>query len=138
MTGAEATNVPFQRPKDFDLEEHLRGSFGVYQGQGDEQIGVRVRFSPTVARYVEESTWHASQQLTRQRDGSVLAEFVLSSTEEIQRWILSFGRHAEVLEPASLRAAMATELGSMLAAYAGPAEEASVKRRRRLRRTQRR
>lgn len=78
-------------------------SFGVFQGEGEAEHTVRVRFSATVARYVAEGQWHASQQLTRQPDGSLLAEFHLSTTEEIKRWILSFGRHAEVLEPEELR-----------------------------------
>jgi len=47
-----------------------------------------------VARYVSESNWHESQKLTPQKDGSVLAEFQLSDTEEIKRWIMSFGQHA--------------------------------------------
>lgn len=62
-----------------------------------------------MARYVQESKWHASQTLSRQRDGSVLAEFQLSTTEEIKRWIMSFGRYATVLEPADLRQAIAEE-----------------------------
>ena len=33
----------------------------------------------------------------------MLAEFDLSDTEEIKRWIMSFGQHAVVLEPEQLR-----------------------------------
>ena len=45
-----------------------------------------------------------------QKDGSVIAEFDLDDTEEIKRWILSFGRHAEAMEPEELRIDMADEL----------------------------
>lgn len=117
MQAAEVTTFPFQRPRDFDLQEHLRGSFGVFQGDGDGDITVTVRFSPTVARYVQESQWHASQQLTLQKDGSLLAEFQLSTTEEIKRWILSFGRHAVVEEPEGLRCEMEEELGQIVRNY---------------------
>jgi hypothetical protein len=41
-------------------------------------------------RYVQESNWHASQQLTPQNDGSLIAEFQLSGIEEIKSWVLSF------------------------------------------------
>lgn len=111
---AEQTALPFNRPGDFDLEKHLAGSFGVFQGRG--HVTVKVRFAPTVARYVEEARWHASQQLAKQRDGHLIATFALSNTEEIGRWILSFGKHALVLEPQELRERIADEAEAILRA----------------------
>jgi len=112
---AEVTQVHFQRPEDFDLQQHLSKSFGVYHGDGD--VCIQVRFSKSVARYVCESKWHESQKLLPQKDGSVLAEFQLSDTEEIKRWIMSFGQYAVVLEPDSLKEEIMQELNSLLAAY---------------------
>jgi len=109
---------PFPWPDDFDLQSHLRGSFGIYHGQGD--VGVTIRFSATVARYVRESRWHESQRLTPQPDGTLLAEFRLTGTEEIKHWILSFGRHAEALSPPSLRQELAGELDAARHHYARP------------------
>jgi proteasome accessory factor B len=113
---AEVTKFPFQRPTDFDLQKHLSGSFGIFHGHGN--ICVKVRFSSAVARYVQESKWHASQQLTTQKDGSLLAEFQLSTTQEIKRWILSFGREAVVMEPMSLAGEIHCEATEMVQAYA--------------------
>ena len=101
----------FNRPDGFDLQAHFAKSFGVFRGDGE--VHVKVRFSPTVARYVQESKWHASQKLTVEKDGSVLVEFDLGNTEEIMRWILSFGRHAEALEPEGLRHAIRREALAM-------------------------
>ncbi len=112
---AEATQLQFNRPEDFDLHEHLAKSFGVYHGDGN--VHVKVRFSAAVARYVEESKWHESQKLTGQKDGSVIAEFDLDDTEEIKRWILSFGRHAEAIEPEDLRQQIIDELGTLANRY---------------------
>jgi len=131
MLEAEATEVPFHRPKDFSLEAHLRKSFGIFQGDGD--IRAVVRFSATVARYVEESHWHPSQQLAPQRDGSVVAEFQLTTTEEFKQWILSFSRHATVLEPASLRDEIRADLAAMTAAYDDGASTPPRARRKRRR-----
>jgi len=108
MTDAEVTQVRFDPPAGFDLQEHLANSFGVMQGDGD--VRVKIHFSAEVARYVQEGQWHRTQQLAPQPDGTVLAEFHLDGTEEIKRWVLSFGRHAEVLEPEDLREEMADEL----------------------------
>ncbi len=115
IAGVALNGEKFERPEDFDLQKHLAKSFGVYQGEGE--VCVKVRFAPAVARYVEESTWHPSRRLTRQRDGSVIAEFALDGTEEIKRWIMSFGKHAKVLEPQELRDEMVGELQEAMDLY---------------------
>jgi predicted DNA-binding transcriptional regulator YafY len=115
VEAAEATEVHFNWPDGFDLREHLRRSFGVYGGTGD--VRVKVRFAPSVARYVQESHWHESQKLSPQKDGSLVAQFRLSDTEEIKRWIMSFGAHAVVLEPASLCQEIRDELRTLEALY---------------------
>jgi proteasome accessory factor B len=112
---AQATELPFRRPAEFSVERFFAGSFGVYHGSDD--IRVKVRFAPAVARHVQESRWHTSQRLTCQGDGGLIAQFHLSATEEIKSWVLSFGPYAEVLEPESLRSEIAEDLQSALAAY---------------------
>ena len=88
--GVDVQNLLFPKPADFDLGEQLANSFGVHRGDG-EGVRVRVNFLSPVARYVEEPRWHPSQQLKKQKDGSLLAEFELAETDEIVKWILSFG-----------------------------------------------
>ncbi len=112
---AEISQFPFQRPERFDLGQHLADSFGIYQGKGN--VRVVIRFAPPVVRYVQESKWHASQQLTKQKDGSLLAEFRLSNTEEIKRWVMSFGRHAVAVHPEQLRTEIEGEFAESLAQY---------------------
>jgi len=117
---AEVTQLPFQRPDDFDLREHLTKSFGVYHGDGQGEVHVKVRFAPAVTRYVSESRWHPSQKLTPQKDGSLVAEFDLGDTEEIKRWVLSFGKHAVVMKPEQLREEITAELAALRDFYQGP------------------
>jgi proteasome accessory factor B len=108
IEAVELKDQRFQRPEDFDLQKHLAKSFGVFRGDGE--VHVKIRFLPAVTRYVAESTWHPTQKLTQQRDGSVIAEFTLDGIEEIKRWIMSFGKQAQVLEPAELRAQLLEEM----------------------------
>ena len=115
IEAVELKDERFQRPEDFDLQQHLSKSFGVFPGDGE--VRVKVRFLPAVARYVEESTWHPSQKLTRQQDGSVIADFTVDGTEELKRWIMGFGKHATVLDPAALRQEVVSELGEWMRAY---------------------
>ena len=117
---AHLEDFSFQRPKDFDLTNHLSKSFGVFHGDGE--VHVRIHFASTVARYVQESAWHPSQEITAQEDGSLLAEFDLDGAEEIKRWVMSFGRHAEVLGPEELREEMREELAQTLGRYGEPAK----------------
>lgn len=115
IEGASLEELRFERPADFDLSRHFAKSFGVFQGDGNAHV--KVRFSPAVARYVQESNWHASQKLTKEKDGGVLAEFDLDGTEEIMRWILSFGKNAVVLEPEELIQEISKEAIAMTYAY---------------------
>ena len=118
ISEAEPGRFPFHMPADFNLAAHFAASFGIYQGRGDERV--IIRFLPPAARYVQESRWHPSQRLTPQKDGTLLAEFRLSDTEEIRHWILSFGASARVESPPTLIASMRDELARMTAAYAQP------------------
>lgn len=62
-----------------------------------------VRFTEAVADYIREKKWHPSQLLKELPDGGVELRMSLSSLVEVQRWILSWGGDATVLEPATLR-----------------------------------
>lgn len=112
---ADLERMPFSFPADLDLDARFAGSLGIYEGHDD--VTVKIRFTATAARLVREKTWHASQHLTPQPDGSLLVELHLSSTVEVKPWLLSFGPEAEVLEPATLRAELAADLQRTLALY---------------------
>jgi predicted DNA-binding transcriptional regulator YafY len=118
IAGVEVLAEGFDRPRGFDLAAHMAPAFGVYRG--GEPIGVKVRFTPTAARYVREARRHESQRLTPLPDGGVLAEFTVSGTEEIKSWILGFGAKAVVIEPEGLRAEIVEELRAMASHYVHP------------------
>lgn len=114
MLDAEVTEIRFQRPSDFDAQEHFRGAFAVVPG--DEPIDVRIRFTGSAARYVQEKQMHESQQVVHS-DQKAEATFTLTSTMEIKSWILSFGASAEVLEPQELRDEIQAELANARSLY---------------------
>lgn len=78
----------------------------------------RIQFTRDVARYVRESNWHRHQKLHPQKDGSLIAEFRLTDTQEIKRWIMSFGPNATVLEPQELVKEIQSDLTAMQKTYA--------------------
>ncbi len=94
-----ATGRTFVRQK-FSLEKRLRDSFGVHSAQGEFQVAIR--FDESVADYIREKKWHDSQELAELKDGGVELRLKLSSLQEIERWVLSWGGNAVVLKPAEL------------------------------------
>ncbi len=127
MRAVHLTNKRFIRSRDFRLEDHFAGSFGVWAGAdpGAANYRVKVRFRGFAARIVAERRWHPSQEIEGiESDGSVIdLTLTLSALEDIQRWILGFGSQAEALEPAELRERIAAELRGAAARYEGSAKK---------------
>ena len=95
------TGRTFVRPKHFSLDEHLADSFGVFSSP--EPVAVRLRFDAFAGRLISERTWHASQNIVAQPDGGLDLTMLVGVSPEVERWILGWGDHVEVMEPASLR-----------------------------------
>ena len=110
----EATSRSFEVPESFDFDAWSAGSFGVIAEPASK---VRIRFDRRWASYVEEHTWHRSQQLQRGRNGSTELTLQVGETADLRSWILSFGSGAEVLEPESLREAIVADLEASLRRY---------------------
>jgi len=108
----EATGETFERNLKFSIEAQLQGSFGVRSGV--RQVAVVVRFESAVADYVREKKWHPSQRLRDLEDGGVELSLTLSGLEEIERWILSWGGSARVIEPRELADRVRAEASRML------------------------
>jgi predicted DNA-binding transcriptional regulator YafY len=108
------TKESFEVVEDFDFEEFMRPSFGVYQG---EPVIVRIWFSPDAAGYIKEKIWHDTQEIVPQKDGSIIFEAEVAGTEEIKFWVMSWGSKAEVIEPESLRDDIRAESEALLGRY---------------------
>lgn len=123
MRSVHLTSKRFVRSRDFRLEDHFAGSFGVWSSgdSGEAAHEVRVRFRGFAARVVSERRWHPSQEVeVVAEDGSVIElTMTLTALEDIARWILGFGSQAEALEPEELREMVAGELEKAVAFYRG-------------------
>ena len=103
----------FDAPPDGVIEEALEKAWGIIADQG--AVEVELRFGPAVASRVDETTWHPTQVVRREADGSLTWRATVSGTIEIRSWILSWGPDVEVISPAALR----DEVAGLLAAAAG-------------------
>ncbi len=103
----------FEAPPDGVIEDALANAWGIIADQ--DAAEVELRFSPSVASRVAETSWHPTQVVRRDADGSLTWRATVSGTVEIRSWILSWGPDVEVAAPAALR----DEVAGLLAAAAG-------------------
>ena len=95
------TGEPFTRPRDFNLQDHLRDSFGVFAGKDLQRV--RIEFKGQAARLVQEKTWHATQEIRCLGDDKIEYTVRLGDLFEIERWVLGWGGEAKVISPAKLK-----------------------------------
>jgi predicted DNA-binding transcriptional regulator YafY len=100
------TTHPYQMPLGFDLEAYVQDALVVMRGQ---PIAVELLFGRATAAWIKDRQWHASQQLTVGKNGTLSMTLRVADTRELLGWILSFGGGVRVVSPDSLRAAVRIE-----------------------------
>ncbi len=124
ITDADADPLAhFVLPKDFSVDRYFEGQFGVHVGDGTP-TKVVIDFHARVADYVRTRRFpgEGGEDATCEplRDGGCRLTMVVGSTTEVQSWVLSFGETARVVEPESLRQAVARELRAAAELYDAP------------------
>jgi predicted DNA-binding transcriptional regulator YafY len=115
MSELQETGQTFARPQKFSLEKRLHDSFGVVSGEGE--FNVVLCFDSFAAGYIREKRWHPSQELKPLNDGGLELRMKLSSLAEVQRWVLSWGGHAQVVGPPALAQSVREAAEKLLAAH---------------------
>ncbi len=107
VLSSESVDESFKVSPSFSGEKWIRESFGVaHDGAPTE---VRIHFNAEVAQLIRERTWHGSQEIEDQADGSILLTMKVSGLLEVKFWVLSFGARAKILAPPELVADVAAE-----------------------------
>ncbi len=63
--------------------------------------------------YGKERTWHPSQRLLEQKDGSVIMEMAVGDFGEVRRWLIGWGADAEVIREVSSKAGLFVGAGTV-------------------------
>jgi len=103
------TKERFIAPDDFDLDEYMKDSFGVFHTDVEKVV---IKFHSSLERYLKENIWHPSQVFKKHKDGSLVMSMEVGGLVEVMSWVMGFGRKARVLEPEHLRQAVAEELSA--------------------------
>jgi predicted DNA-binding transcriptional regulator YafY len=106
----------FERAPNFSPQDWMKKAFQLERG-GDPQ-DVAIRFDAYQAPWIRERRWHETQPpIEELPDGGVILRFRTAGLGEVQRWVMQFGHHAEVLEPESLRETCKDEAQKLTATY---------------------
>ena len=103
-------------PQGFSVERFLRNAWHLIPEPGPDREVV-IRFGRQVAQNVAEVSWHKTQKLQFNADGTLEFHVTVSGLNEISWWILGYGDQAEVLEPPELRTLIAGRVERMALMY---------------------
>jgi proteasome accessory factor B len=95
------TPQSFEPPEAGALESMLSRAWDIIADQPETEVVLR--FAPSVAARVQEATWHPTQEVREEADGSLTWRAIVAGTIEIRLWILSWGDSVEVIAPETLR-----------------------------------
>lgn len=116
VTAIEPTGETFQVPQRFNIDRHLGNAWQLTPEHGPDH-DVVIRFAPEVALSIADITWHKTQRLEFEADGTVIFRANVSGLTEIVSWILAYGDQAEVLRPERLRELVVQHARNMLRRY---------------------
>ena len=111
------TDQQFTLPDNFSIKDFMNNSWQLAKG---EEVMVKIKFYPPITRLIREGIWHHSQQIEELPGDELIFTVTVEGTWEIKKWLLSWGKYAEVLEPQGLREEFAGQLGEMMGKYIDP------------------
>lgn len=108
------TTVGFRRRENINATDYFEHSWRVYSG---EPVEVVIEFSGEAAKVITSGQYHRDEKKEELPQGKLRYTVTVSGTEEIQRWILSFGHEARVILPDALKKEVAAAITRMSRLY---------------------
>ena len=100
MKNVELLQNTFKLPDDFQIDDYLKGSFGIFKS--DDDFEVVLEFDKWASDLVCERKWHPSQEVMKLKSGRARMTLRLNNIEEIERWVMSWSTHVTVIRPQRL------------------------------------
>lgn len=111
----ERTGEGFHVPRDYTPERYIDGAFGLIHS--DESYDIAVDFSADVRHLVMARKWHKTARFEDRKSGEIRLRMTVSSLTQVVPWVLSFGKHAKVIEPPELKKSVYEEISAMAKHY---------------------
>jgi predicted DNA-binding transcriptional regulator YafY len=101
MKDIVCTEKYFTIPGDFIPESYFDPSFGVWNSN-ERPVKIELLFDAKINTLILERTWHETQEVHQNDDGSVYLSFTSNQMQETLHWVMSFGSAVTVLNPPEL------------------------------------
>lgn len=98
-----------------EMKKAFESTYGIFAGTPTQKA--KLRFTPFRARWVSHEVWHPGQSASFDAQGHYVLELPFDDDRELVMDILRQGPDCEVLEPPSLRNAVAERLAKTLSQY---------------------
>ncbi len=102
VESAEITDIDYSIPDDFNVDEFFGDAWGIMRGDFEKVEEVVLLFDKTAGLWISEEKWHKSQVVKKLDDGNYEVRFKVGVTPEMVDWLLYYGSHVQILEPAWL------------------------------------
>ncbi|MBR2107727.1 MAG: WYL domain-containing protein, partial [Treponema sp.] len=116
MQNVNLIEETFEIPQDFDLNNYVDLSFGIWNNK-EEPVEYELLFNSSVNTYILEREWHTNQTVEQNADGSVLLKFKSNQKQQVLSWVLSFGNAVKVVNPPELVEKVKEEINKMIEKY---------------------
>jgi proteasome accessory factor C len=111
IVDAAEADATFEVPDDFDPLAYVHGH-RVYRA--DDDVKVRVRYSPRIARWVREGMVGWTTDWMEDDDGGLVASHRVADPHWVVNHALTYGAEAEILEPEEMRDLVREVVGRMV------------------------
>ncbi|MDE5808571.1 MAG: WYL domain-containing protein, partial [Muribaculaceae bacterium] len=103
--------LPFRKCVDFDPAHFFDDTIGVTKTIADKARRVVIKIDRQQAPYVESKPFHKSQKVEQRfKDGAIQLSLKVVINNELERLILGYGGHAEVIAPPEFRQRIAESI----------------------------
>ena len=102
LTNLEITNLNYQYPDNYSIEQSYRYCFGIISPNDEEAQDIILSFDPFQGKYIKTLPLHDTQQVLVDNDEEMKIKLKLCLTHDLVMELLSFGDNMKVIEPKSL------------------------------------
>lgn len=102
ISNLEITSQKFVYPKDYNIEDNFRYSFGIMGGTDKEPQEIVLSFVPFQGKYIKTLPLHHTQEILKDTENELKVKLKVFITQDFIMELLSFADNMKVIKPKSL------------------------------------